>query len=386
MKYSLEGLSQSQFSILVCAINIGLRFDVSRLAEISGYEETYLANELNKFSPFVKKIGKKEDYFYVFQESIFQDLKALIIANDIDITGHTTSLQEEIIKQQNIRLNAISKKLITSKKILTNYIESLKQKHTEISEYNEILREKELKISLQNEEITQKDEVLTQQNQQLEQFSHIVAHNFRAPIVRILGLGNLINLVPTREEKDFIVDKLIYCTIELDTVMKDVSQILETQKNEHKKTEIDIGNVLVKIQRRLETDISNAQASIIPMFLVSKAYFYEHYLENILHTLVSNAIKYRHPNRRLIIRISTQIKDNYLIFSIKDNGLGIDLDKFRNKIFGLYKRFHPQIEGKGLGLYLAKTQIESLGGKIEVESKEHEGTTFLVYLKNNFII
>jgi signal transduction histidine kinase len=67
---------------------------------------------------------------------------------------------------------------------------------------------------------------------------------------------------------------------------------------------------------------------------------------------------------------------------ISDNGLGIDLALHQNNIFNLYKRFHTHVDGKGMGLYLVKTQVTALGGKIEVESKVNVGTTFKVFLRN----
>jgi signal transduction histidine kinase len=71
------------------------------------------------------------------------------------------------------------------------------------------------------------------------------------------------------------------------------------------------------------------------------------------------------------------------IIRVKDNGVGIDLDQFGDKIFGLYQRFHDHVNGKGIGLYLVKTQVEALNGKIQVQSKVDEGTEFkLVFPKN----
>jgi signal transduction histidine kinase len=105
------------------------------------------------------------------------------------------------------------------------------------------------------------------------------------------------------------------------------------------------------------------------------------YLDSILLNLISNSIKYRSSNRAPLIKISTHIQDEYTVLTISDNGLGINLDLYREKLFTLYSRFHYHVEGKGLGLYLIKTQVTALGGKIEVESEVDNGITFRIYFK-----
>jgi hypothetical protein len=99
-------------------------------------------------------------------------------------------------------------------------------------------------------------------------------------------------------------------------------------------------------------------------------------IQSIMYNLFSNAIKYRSPDRKLVVRARTWHEENKTIFEIQDNGLGIDLLEQNGKLFKLYKRFHTHVPGKGLGLYLVKTQTELLGGTIEVDSTLNEGTRF----------
>jgi signal transduction histidine kinase len=96
--------------------------------------------------------------------------------------------------------------------------------------------------------------------------------------------------------------------------------------------------------------------------------------------MLTNAIKYKHPKRGPVICIKSFIVDEYICVSFADNGIGMDLAQNKGKLFGLYKRFHFHVEGKGLGLHLVKTQVDALHGKIEVESQPGEGTTFKIYL------
>ena len=104
------------------------------------------------------------------------------------------------------------------------------------------------------------------------------------------------------------------------------------------------------------------------------------YINSILYNLISNAIQYRSLDRKLIINISSYCKLDMVIIEISDNGIGIDLERYRDDLFKLYKRFHSHIEGKGLGLYIVKQQVEKLNGSIEVESQPDKGTRFIVSL------
>ncbi|HNE94020.1 MAG TPA: ATP-binding protein, partial [Chitinophagaceae bacterium] len=98
---------------------------------------------------------------------------------------------------------------------------------------------------------------------------------------------------------------------------------------------------------------------------------------------ITNAIKYRSNERKPVIHISTQEEEQWVIILFKDNGVGIDLNRYKDRVFGMYQRFHSEKEGKGLGLYIVKSQISAMGGKIEVESNLNIGTTFKVYIKKN---
>jgi signal transduction histidine kinase len=104
------------------------------------------------------------------------------------------------------------------------------------------------------------------------------------------------------------------------------------------------------------------------------------YLHSIFYNLVSNAIKFRDPARPLVIGVRSWPEAGYACISFTDNGLGLDLKRHGHYLFGLYKRFHGQVEGKGLGLHLVKTQAEALSGSVRAESREGVGSTFTLRL------
>jgi len=108
----------------------------------------------------------------------------------------------------------------------------------------------------------------------------------------------------------------------------------------------------------------------------NKAYF-----ESIILNLLTNSIKYRSKDRKLVIEITSTKINNTIVIIFKDNGIGINLKRNKDKIFGLYQRFHNYPDSKGLGLYLVKSQIESMGGTISIESEVNKGTTFTLTFK-----
>ena len=105
------------------------------------------------------------------------------------------------------------------------------------------------------------------------------------------------------------------------------------------------------------------------------------YLDSVLLNLFTNSIKYKSNKRKLKIDISSDISNDFVILKFKDNGIGIDTEKYKDKLFKLYQRFHDNPDGKGLGLYLIKSQIETLGGTIAIESQVEKGTTFTMKFK-----
>ena len=228
-------------------------------------------------------------------------------------------------------------------------------------------------------------ENLTQQKNDLEQFSYIVSHNLRAPVANILGLANIFDRSnPGTPENAEVFTHLSLATINLDTVIRDLNQILSIRNNLGKlKEQINLPQLTSDLLKGLDLDIREANALISTHWNgIQYLYSVRSYVYSILLNLISNAIKYRHPARQPMIRIEASVtSQSHLRLSVIDNGLGIDLKNGTDTIFGLYKRMHDHVEGKGLGLYLVKTQVGTLGGWVEVASQEDEGSVFTVFLK-----
>jgi signal transduction histidine kinase len=278
--------------------------------------------------------------------------------------------QKEQIEKQNMNLQILNEEIVQQKEEIAtfnNQLEKIVQDRTY-----------QLQITVDN---------LSRQNQDLAQFSYIVSHNLRSPVARILGLINIFN--ENKYEDEFnkqIIAHLKQTTTELDTVIKDLTQIIAIRNSLDKtKEKVNLYEVLHLTQEVLKDEIQKTNAEIISNFqIIDYIYSIKSYVQSIIYNLLSNAIKYRSEKRNLLIILKTELIDNFVCLSVQDNGLGMDLSKTdAYKVFGLYQRLHDHVEGKGMGLFLVKTQIESLGGKVEIESQLDIGTTFKVYFPNN---
>ena len=239
---------------------------------------------------------------------------------------------------------------------------------------------------LQEEEREQLISKLTKNNEDLRQFSYIISHNFRSPLSNLIGLLKLTEYITIEDEElKMIIDGFSKSTHLLNETITDLGEVMIIRDNPH----IERQNILLletinNIMNQISLLIKEAKP-IINIEIQDKETLYTNktYLESILINLLTNAINYRAKERILQINIETQKSNDFTTLTIEDNGIGIDLKKYSAKIFGLYQKFHDYPHSKGLGLYLVKSHIESLGGKIEIESEVNLGTKFLLKFKNN---
>jgi signal transduction histidine kinase len=201
---------------------------------------------------------------------------------------------------------------------------------------------------------------------------------------RILGLSSILDFTKEVNEVSDIARLMTKSTQDLDHIIKDLTEILSIQKmNAQLMDELHLDTLLTNVTQSLEMEIQETGATISADFnQVSDIMTIPSYMESIFYNLISNAIKFRHPGRRPAINLQSAVKGEYIQIDIADNGLGIDLQTHKENLFSLYKRFHFHVEGRGLGLYLVKMQLNALGGKIDVTSKEGEGSVFSIWIKN----
>jgi hypothetical protein len=235
-------------------------------------------------------------------------------------------------------------------------------------------------------DLIEKQRITDEQNTKLKSFTYIVSHNIRSHSSNMAGLVAVLKEAETEEERNLYLQLLETSTKRLDETIHNLNQIISVTdmplsaflvtknlRNEVEKT-LDIlkNSILqhhISVQVKIAADL---QVQIVPS-----------YLDSILLNLIGNAIKYRSELRPSTIEIGAYATDDSIVLEVKDNGMGIDLEKYGDKVFGMYKTFHRKEDARGFGLYLTKTQVEALGGHITLESQVEVGSTFRVYLKIN---
>lgn len=219
---------------------------------------------------------------------------------------------------------------------------------------------------------------LVQRYKDLEQFTYIVSHNLRAPVANIMGLSNILNTFEFNfTEREDVLAALSASVNILDQIIIDLNYILQVHgRISENREEVVFQTLVDEITLDLAGLITRDNVTINTNFNeVGKIFTIKSYMHNIFYNLIINSIKYRQIGADVMINISTREKEDNLEILFKDNGKGIDEKNIKN-LFGLYKRFDATIEGKGMGLFLVKMQVENLGGCISVQSKPGLGTTF----------
>jgi signal transduction histidine kinase len=220
-------------------------------------------------------------------------------------------------------------------------------------------------------------------NNDLEQFAYIISHNLRAPIANIIGASSALNDSDLSiADTEMLNNGINKSVMKLDEVVQDLNHILDVKSEVNVNKEIVVFSKLVdEIKISIKNMIDKYKIEIEYDFSeVSEILTLKPYLYSIFYNLISNSVKYRQQDVPCTVKIkSTRTKDNVQL-TFADNGMGIDLGKNGDQVFGLYKRFHTNIEGKGMGLYMVKTQVETLGGRIDIKSEENKGTEFNIKL------
>jgi PAS domain S-box-containing protein len=219
-------------------------------------------------------------------------------------------------------------------------------------------------------------------NEKLLDFTHIISHNIRSNTSNMSMIIDLIDDAKTEQEKAEYFELLKISNNKLSETIFHLNETIKIRlENESEKQKINvksfIENVLISMNGIIKKD--KVEITIdIPQnidFNTIPSYF-----DSIIMNLLTNAIKYKSPHRNPKIKIKAEMINNQLHIAFSDNGIGIDLKRNKNKIFGMYKTFHSNHDATGLGLFMTKNHIEVLGGTISVESEVDVGTTFKIQL------
>lgn len=242
-------------------------------------------------------------------------------------------------------------------------------------------------ITRDMESLIEKDNayrIIEKQNKRLLNFAHIVSHNLRTHAGNMEMLHGLSKQINSENELKEILVMLERASQGLSETIDHLNEVVAIQTNE------DLPITSINLKKQIETILQNMNAQItddqakvqlnIPeshSILFNPAYF-----DSVILNLVSNALKFKSPKRTPSIKIESKNLHPGFKLCISDNGVGIDLERHEDKLFGLYKTFHNIADSRGIGLFITKNQLDALGAQIRVESKVDFGTTFKIIFPN----
>lgn len=246
--------------------------------------------------------------------------------------------------------------------------------------------ERTAELADKNEALRANYEELMRLNDDLDSFVHAASHDLKVPIVNMEALVNLL-------EKDgglgsrskMVLEKMKTAISRVTQTIGSLSEATKARKNLYDDVEtVNFAAVLNDILEDIAEVVERADATVKSDFSeIKEIEFSKSGLRSILYNFVTNGIKYRHPDRKPVVNIKTRLVNDEVEITVKDNGLGINLEKNGKKLFAIFKRLHDHVEGTGVGLYLVKRLVDNNNGRIEVNSELGKGTEFRVYLKRN---
>jgi signal transduction histidine kinase len=224
--------------------------------------------------------------------------------------------------------------------------------------------------------------LLDDQNKRLQNFAYIVSHNLRSHSGNLKFMVNLYEETDIEEDRVEIFSHIKTISDSLNATMGHLDEIVKIQSEISKGTKsVDFETIYNNVASTLHTNIVNTGARIHTDFSNCPQIDYiPAYLESILQNLLTNALKYKHPDRTPEIYITTKKTGTEVYLIFEDNGIGIDMQKHGAQLFGMYKTFHQNSDSLGIGLFITRNQVEALGGSIEVDSVVNAGTKFTVKL------
>ncbi|WP_378186121.1 ATP-binding protein [Aquimarina sp. W85] len=223
-------------------------------------------------------------------------------------------------------------------------------------------------------------DIIASQNSKLFNFAHIVSHNLRSHTSNLSLLVQLMDDIENIDEREEVISEVRHISHNLNTTIDHLNEIVTIHtNNQQERIPVNFTEALQLVTNGIGYMINETKAEIVSDFsLLPEIAYIPAYIESIFLNLITNAIKYQHPDRTPIIHISSYIKGENKCLQISDNGSGIDMKANESKVFGMYKTFHSNKDAIGIGLFITKNQIESMGGTIQVESEVGVGTIFTI--------
>lgn len=238
-------------------------------------------------------------------------------------------------------------------------------------------------IDVENQ-LKSKIEELEFLNRELDEFVNVVSHDFKTPLTSIGLLTDLALKANSDEKVNSFLRQIKSNGNKLKEQLKGLTKLVDVKKSRSEKVELtNFQQALTGILSEYEKTLDEIGARLVADFSQAPdmAYFAAH-INSLFSNLITNAIKYRRSDTPLVIEVSSRRENDYTVITVKDNGIGIDLERNLNLLFKPFKRLTDQGTGSGLGLSIVKRMVEHHHGYLEVFSEVGKGTEFKAYLKN----
>lgn len=278
------------------------------------------------------------------------------------------------------QIRAVNHELQTSLAELSAVRQELDQRNAQLTVANAEIEARNYVLSVSNEQ-------LTHVNADLDSFVYTASHDLRAPIVNIEGLlaallEELSDAGQQTEGIQHITQRMQGAVARFKKIIDDLAVVVKLEKTYEPNPErVELAALIRDVQLDLAPLIGATGARVeVELTACPTLAFSEKNLRSIVYNLLSNALKYHDPARAPHIRIRSARPDGHAVLVVQDNGLGINLAAGR-PLFTIFSRFHSHVEGSGIGLYMVKKIIENAGGRVEVDSRVGEGSTFTVYFR-----
>jgi PAS domain S-box-containing protein len=301
-----------------------------------------------------------------------KSLGAVVVMHDVTNRKRT----EKELDHKNQVISLAYEELKTAEKELiraNNELEERVQKRTE-------------ELSAKNRELYSKNLELVSMNNDLDNFVYIASHDLKVPLLNMEALLGILRneLVQDNPESQFVFRKFMQAIKRMKQTIQDITEVAKAQRKQTERPErVLFQDVLQEVKSSLENLITSTNARIREDFSEAPSLLYSQInLKSILYNLVSNALLYRSPERQPEITLRTHCSDGFLVLTVQDNGLGMNLDRGIDKLFAMFTRLHTHVEGSGIGLYIVNRLVQNQGGRVEVESEVGQGSTFRIYFKD----
>ncbi|MEM6814700.1 MAG: hybrid sensor histidine kinase/response regulator [Bacteroidota bacterium] len=372
------GSGQEALSILLREHFVLVLIDVN-MPEMNGIEMAALMqdNPSTAHIPIIFMTAYSQDEFSVKKgyqlgayDYLFKPLKEEILLAKINMFLRYYELEE---REEQKRENVINELKVKN--------QELKQSHLAALNIMEDVNEAK-------NQLKEKAEELERANKELNQFAYVATHDLRAPLMNLKGYIDVYQKRTTiPENNQEIFGKIRKNVDRINETLTDLITVVALKKTLDEEVKaIDFETALSDVLAGIEDQVKATQAQVTWDFSeISSINYIPSHIRSILQNFLTNAIKYKAPERKPIIKVHAKKSEGTVILSVTDNGIGID-PHFKDQVFGLFSRIHTdKVEGKGIGLYITKSQVESLGGSVGFDSLKGKGSTFKVYLKNQAI-